>query len=322
MELERLRRPIASALEDVVRVFDEELRSDWPFVRDLCARAAGYRGKMLRPTLLLLAGQACGRRVHEHIVLAAVIEMVHVATLVHDDVLDEADLRRHEPSINRLAGNEAAVLLGDFLISHAYHLCSSLGSQRDARRVAAATNRVCEGELMQVHLRGRWDLDESTYLEIILRKTAELTRLACEMGAAHAGASPEVVERFARFGDEVGIAFQIMDDLLDLTADDRQTGKSTGRDGELEKATLPVIRFLSAAPERGRRELIEILRGSRESRAQRLAALAGWPDALEYASQVARRRLHGALAQLEGLPSNESLQTLRAAAEFVVNRRC
>src|SRR5438105_3162713 len=124
--LDLLRRPIAQPLDDVVRVFDDELHSEFPFVRDLCRRAAGYRGKMLRPTLLLLSAQATGEVTPEHITLAAVIEMVHVATLVHDDVLDEAELRRHEPTISRMNGNEAAVLLGDYLISHAYHLCSSL----------------------------------------------------------------------------------------------------------------------------------------------------------------------------------------------------
>ena len=134
-----------------------------------------YRGKLLRPGLVLLSGKACGKTTDEHLTLAAVVEMVHMATLVHDDVLDDADLRRRCPTINRLEGNEAAVLLGDYLISHAFHLCSSLESQYASSVIAATTNTVCEGELQQVHHRGDFDLSLDDYLQIITRKTASLT---------------------------------------------------------------------------------------------------------------------------------------------------
>ncbi len=170
-----LYEPMAADLEKVCRIFDDELFSDLPVVNDLCDQVRQYRGKMLRPALLLLSARACGQVRPEHFTLAAVVEMVHMATLVHDDVLDEADLRRRHPTINRLAGNEAAIMLGDYLISHAFHLCSSLDSQEASRLIGATTNTVCEGELQQIAHRGDDRLTVEQYLQIITRKTAVLT---------------------------------------------------------------------------------------------------------------------------------------------------
>ena len=164
-----LYHPVAEGLEQVRRVFDDELGSEWPFVRELCEHIGQYRGKMLRPALVLLTGDASGKVSREHIVLATVVELVHMATLVHDDVLDEADLRRCVPTINRLHGNEAAVLLGDLLISHAFHLCSSLDSQYASRQIGSTTNTVCEGELMQLYHRGNLSLSVEEYFAIISR---------------------------------------------------------------------------------------------------------------------------------------------------------
>src|SRR5437763_4878197 len=150
---------------------------------------------MLRPTLLLLWVKSCGARTDAHVTIATVVEMVHMATLVHDDVLDEAELRRKGATINHLRGNEAAVLLGDFLISHSYHLCSSLDSQYASRLIGRTTNQVCEGELLQIDNRNHYDLDEETYLRIITRKTASLCAACCVLGAKFAGASEERVSR-------------------------------------------------------------------------------------------------------------------------------
>lgn len=152
--LSELYSPIQSDLKEVERIFDEELAGDLEFVDQLCDTVRSYRGKMLRPSLLLLVAKALGDIQPAHHTLAAVIEMVHMATLVHDDVLDEADQRRKQPTISNIVGNEAAVLLGDYLISHAFHLCSSLNSQDASRRIGATTNTVCEGELLQNHHRG------------------------------------------------------------------------------------------------------------------------------------------------------------------------
>src|SRR5882724_5385145 len=185
---------IAPHLAAVDVRFREELVSELPCVNMLVKHVSRFRGKMLRPMLVLLSGQACGKLTDAHTVLATVVEMVHMATLVHDDVLDEAELRRKGATINHLRGNEAAVLLGDYLISHSYHLCSSLDSQYASRLIGKTTNEVCEGELLQIDNRNNYDLSEETYLQIIKRKTAVLCATCCSLGAMFAGANAQCVE--------------------------------------------------------------------------------------------------------------------------------
>jgi octaprenyl-diphosphate synthase len=239
--------PIAADLRRVDRMLRDELRADLPCVDELCAHVERFRGKMLRPAVLMMCGQAAGRVGPEHHTLAAVVEMVHLATLVHDDVLDDADLRRNLPAVNRRWGTESAVLLGDYLFSHAFHLCSSLESQFASQRIGATARRLCEGELLQIAHRGRFDLDEATYFEIIARKTASLTETSAVLGARYAGADDAAVDQLARYGRSLGMAFQIADDLLDLTGETRELGKPVGRDVDQGEVTLPVIRHLQTA---------------------------------------------------------------------------
>src|SRR4051794_30697460 len=202
---------IAPQLQAVDRLFTLELQSRLECVNVLVRHVSRFRGKMLRPCLVLLAGRACGGDGlnDAHVTIATVVEMVHMATLVHDDVLDEAELRRKGATLNHLRGNEAAVLLGDYLISHSYHLCSSLGSQYASRLIARTTNEVCEGELLQIDNRNRLDLSEETYYQIITRKTAILCAASCALGAKLAGATDATVEQMRMFGLSLGVAFQI-----------------------------------------------------------------------------------------------------------------
>src|SRR3954466_12517348 len=238
---------IADELGAVDRVFAEELASDLPSVNALVRHVSRFGGKMLRPLLLLLSGRACGRLTDAHVTLAAVVEMVHMATLVHDDVLDEAELRRKGATINHLRGNEAAVLLGDYMISHSYHLCSSLDSQLASRLIGRTTNRVCEGELLQLDNRGNIDLDEPTYTQIIERKTASLCATCCYLGARFSGANEPQAQALESYGQAIGTAFQIQDDILDLVGDVRAVGKTLGVDAEKGKMTLPLIHFMRTA---------------------------------------------------------------------------
>ncbi|MCG8407295.1 MAG: polyprenyl synthetase family protein [Phycisphaerales bacterium] len=316
-----LNTPIASSLEQVLECFDRELRSDLPFVNRLTAQVRRYRGKLLRPKLLLMAGRLTGELCHDHVVLAAVVEMVHMATLVHDDVLDNADVRRRQETINRLIGNEGAVLLGDYLISHAYHLCSSLGSTHASRRIAAATNTVCEGELMQIENRGNLELTESDYLEIIRRKTASLTSLCCELGAKVSGADDEIVEHLAAYGLEIGMAFQIVDDLLDLTATESETGKTVGRDADLGILTLPLIRFMAEASTSDRTKLAEVLSNGHPQKTEQVRAMIGDSSYLDEAMGVARSYVQSAIMHLNNLPDNDAKTSLITTAEFVIQRR-
>jgi len=309
---------IADDLAKVCRIIDDELFSDLAVVNDLCEHVRGYRGKMLRPALLLLTGKACGTTTDEHLTLAAVLEIVHMATLVHDDVLDEADLRRRKPTINRLQGNEAAVLFGDYLISHAFHLCSTVDTFA-CRQIGASTNTVCEGELQQVHHRGNWRLTIDQYLEIISRKTAALTGAACLLGAHYAGAAPTVVAELQRYGVEVGMAFQITDDVLDLVGSQEQMGKTLGRDAEEQKLTLPVIHALSRAPAAVQERVQNLLQAGHPDR-QTLADLLNEAGSIEFAMARAGEYVTSAVARLDVLPENEARTTLVRLARSILSR--
>src|SRR5947209_596168 len=186
---------IAPYLDAVERLFDQELQSELPGVNVLVKHVSRFRGKMLRPSLVLLWGKACGELTDAHVTVATVVEMVHMSTLVHDDVLDEAELRRKGATLNHLRGNESAVLLGDYLISHSYHLCASLESQFASRLIGRTTNELCEGELLQIENRNNLELDEETYLTIISRKTASLTAACCLLGAALSSAPERLIHQ-------------------------------------------------------------------------------------------------------------------------------
>ncbi|MBC7783720.1 MAG: polyprenyl synthetase family protein [Burkholderiales bacterium] len=311
---------IAAELAAVVERFEEELGSDLPCVNELTRHVSRFRGKMLRPTLVFLCGRAIGELTPAHITVATVVEMVHMATLVHDDVLDEAAMRRRGATINRLRGNEAAVMLGDYLISHSYHLCASLTDPVVARAIARTTNQVCEGELLQLHNRGNLELDEETYITIISRKTASLIAVSCYLGAKLAGADDAAAKRLEKYGLSLGIAFQIQDDILDITGEERKVGKTLGIDIEKRKLTLPVIHFLQHAPAE-HQELCRSLLGADEPRAaERIRKLIMPSGSIAYAHDRARRLVGRAKQGIAELPESEAKQRLIAMAEFVVER--
>lgn len=312
--------PIAAELADAERVFAEELGSRFPFVQHLVDHCADFRGKRLRPALVLLTGQACGRLTPSHPVLAAVVEMIHTATLVHDDILDEAMVRRHAATVNAEWGNETAVLLGDYLFTHAFHLAASLESTLACRWIGRATNLVCEGEMQQVHNRGNFDLTEDDYYAIIRGKTAELTAVSCRLGAHYAGADESVVQAMEGYGRDLGVAFQIADDVLDIWGEERLTGKSLGTDLEKQKLTLPLIRLLQTSDpdtaERVRRLLVEANPENRRA----LRPYLEESGALDYAWQRAQRFVAQALSALDPLPESAAKHVLRTMAQYVVRR--
>jgi len=321
-------RRMEPLLEQAARRFESELRSDLDCVNELVDHVEGYRGKMLRPMLLIASGLAIdGDEVGEsHVTAAAVVEMVHMATLVHDDVLDDAALRRGGQTVNFLHGNEAAVMLGDFLISHAYHLCTSLRRPEVSRLIAATTNTVCEGELLQLANRHNWRLDEATYFEIIRRKTASLCGVCCRLGGWLAGANPATAEALDAFGGDVGSAFQIVDDLLDLVGDTRRVGKSLGRDLAKGKLTLPIMLGLRMTRGGVQDRLTTTLRQLAKSQPPHEGAAASVVAQLEEhgAIDAARRRavdlVESAKARLNVLPDTPARGSLLQLADAVVKR--
>src|SRR5688500_14768128 len=230
--LQSLYAPIGDELVEVERILKDELRNPHPFVDELVRYGCLLGGKRLRPALLLLTAKSLGSVTKDHLTLAAVVEMIHTATLVHDDVLDEADMRRHLATVNARWDNESSVLLGDYLFTHAFYLASTLDNVIGCRLIGRATNAVCEGELRQKGSRGNFELTEQEYLSIIEGKTAELTAVSCRLGALFAGAADEVALQLDGFGRDLGIAFQIADDLLDVQGQEQSTGKSLGTDLE------------------------------------------------------------------------------------------
>ncbi len=312
--------PIARDLEEVERILRQSLQSDRPGVDQLLAHLAHYRGKRLRPALVLLVARACGKVTPAHHLLAAAVEMIHTATLVHDDVLDHASVRRHVPTVNALAGNQASILLGDYLFTHAFHLTSTLGDARACRLIGASTNRLCAGELQQICARGRLDLNEDEYFEIIDAKTAELTACCAKLGALYAGMTDGIAARLTSYGRSLGIAFQIADDVLDLIGQETLAGKSLGSDLEQQKLTLPIIHLLRTAPAEQAARVRSILTAEGNHKREALLAELHAAGSLEYTREKAEALGAAAVAELECLPPSDGRAVLEALAERVVHR--
>jgi len=312
--------PIARDLDEVERILRDTLESTRPGVDRLLALLANYKGKRLRPALLLLTAQACGKVTSTHHLLSAVVEMIHTATLVHDDVLDGASVRRHAATVNALEDNQASIMLGDYLFTHAFHLSSTLDDVRACRIIGEATNRLCAGELQQICRRGNLDMDEEEYIDIIGAKTAELTACCCKLAAIYADMSEDVIEHLTNFGHSLGIAFQITDDLLDLVGAEDTVGKSLGTDLEQQKLTLPLIHLLHKVPIEQSTPIRVILTAAGNHKREALLPVLRDSGSLEYAQRKAESFASSALAELECLPHSAGRAILETLADRVVHR--
>ncbi|MCE5302057.1 MAG: polyprenyl synthetase family protein [Planctomycetaceae bacterium] len=319
--LRALYAPVAQELQETEELLRRELSSDHPFVDQLVKHGFRLGGKRLRPALVLLSGLACGGLRPEHRTLAAMVELIHTATLIHDDVLDEATVRRHLDTINARWDNETSILLGDYLFAKAMCLAGSLEDPFAIRLISQTTQRVCKGELRQVEGRGDFGLTEDCYFDIIGGKTAALTSCCCEVGAYYAGASPETCRRLADYGRDLGIAFQIADDVLDLTGNETVVGKSLGTDLAKQKATLPLIRLLDAVDDPQRQQLVAILSRSDNHRQEALRPWFERYQAISYARQKAGRFSQQAVEQLSTLSATVALDSLRGLTDFVIARQ-
>ena len=313
--------PVAAEITATEEVLRSELQSEDPFVDQLVKHAFRLGGKRLRPALVLLAAKAAGNVTREHIVLAAVVEMIHTATLVHDDVLDEATIRRHGETINARNDNEASVLVGDFLFTHAFSLAASLETTFACQTIGRSTNIVCAGELRQIHSRGNYSLGEAEYLSIIEGKTAELCACCCRLGAHYADASATVEDAFDRYGRYLGIAFQIADDLLDLIGEESQAGKSLGSDLKKQKPTLPLIQLLATCSEVEQHEILGLCNREGAEARRALSSRMEAAGAVEYARRRAKEFASQALAELKAVPDSAAKQVLAELTRLVVLRR-
>lgn len=313
--------PVATEMTAAEEVLRSELQSEDPFVDQLVKHAFRLGGKRLRPALLLLAAKAAGKVSRDHIVLAAVVEMIHTATLIHDDVLDEATIRRHGDTINARNDNEASVLVGDFLFTHSFSLAASLETTFACQSIGRSTNIVCAGELRQIHSRGNYSLSEAEYLSIIDGKTAELCACCCRLGAHYAGASATVEDAFDRYGRYLGIAFQIGDDLLDLLGEESQAGKSLGSDLEKQKPTLPLIQLLATCSEVEQHEILALCNREGAEARHALAVRMERAGAFDYARQRAQQYADQAFAELKVVPDSPAREVLAQLTRLVITRR-
>jgi octaprenyl-diphosphate synthase len=311
---------ITDDLAYVEEILSRRLGAYRPRFDELVSHVQHFRGKRLRPALLLLVARACGSAKPAHHVLAAAIEMIHTATLVHDDVLDEADVRHHARTVNASWGNKVSILLGDLLFTNAYHLTSTLGDARACEWIGAAADRVCAGELRQLTEAGNLSLAAEDYFAIIEDKTAALTECACRLGATYADTTVEVATALARFGRDLGMAFQIADDVLDLVGDECKVGKTLGTDLKQRKWTLPLIYLLKRLPEAEGVRLQRQLRETPTEAAGEIVTVLRTTDAIERTRRHAERLGAQAARALACLPASPYRDALRLLTDWVVQR--
>jgi len=313
---------IGNDLINVELQFRKDLESDVPLIRKVGEYVLSSGGKRVRPALLLLAARLCGYQGDKAVPLASVVEFIHTATLLHDDVVDSATLRRGLASANTLWGNEASVLVGDFLFSKSFSLMVAVGSLDILRVLSDATTVIAEGEVMQLLCTGEIDLTEARYLDVVRSKTAILMSAACESGAILGGATPERQKALADFGMSLGIAFQLMDDILDYIATEEDFGKSIGHDLEEGKITLPLIHTLRLCTET-ERSLIEAVVEKDEMTLEEFRTVSGLVNqygGITYTVEAARRYIDDCRAHLESFETSSVKTALCSLADYVVTR--
>ncbi|OGA13585.1 MAG: octaprenyl diphosphate synthase [Betaproteobacteria bacterium RIFCSPLOWO2_12_FULL_63_13] len=320
MPLESLRTLIATDMEAVDELIRRRLKSDVVLIRQISEYIIGSGGKRLRPALVLLAAGATGYRGHYHHDLAAVVEFIHTATLLHDDVVDESDLRRGRRTANAEFGNAASVLVGDFLYSRAFEMMVDVGSMRVMEVLAEATNTIAEGEVLQLLNAHNATIGENVYLDVVRRKTAKLFEAAAQIGAVLGEAPSELEQGLAAYGRHLGTAFQLIDDVLDYSGDAAETGKNLGDDLNEGKPTLPLIRVI----QHGSRSDAALVRraieeGGREGFESVLSAIRN-TDALAYSRACAGEEARRACEALGGMDNSKYKQSLLELTRFAVER--
>jgi octaprenyl-diphosphate synthase len=317
-------RLIASELTAMEALMRQILSNADPFVDEIVQYSLQIGGKRLRPALVFLVGKFAGSVTEQHVQVAASLEFVHTATLIHDDILDGAFIRRHLATFNVRWNAQIGVLAGDFLLTKALELMIQTGEMAGMRSLAEACKQTCEGELRQIGAAGQFDMSVEKYLQIIACKTAPLLACSAELGAFYASAASPVIERFRFFGQKLGLAFQIIDDVLDLVGETDTAGKTLRTDLIHRKPTLPLILYLQGATQEEQKETL--LRIRRDDFAEQSA---DWvverlteSGAIDAARKTAKQLVEEAaesLAEIEG--DTKAKQALLELAQFVVSRK-
>jgi octaprenyl-diphosphate synthase len=312
--------PVKSFLDDVSRRLVDQVQEFEPEIAEYARYALDNQGKQLRPALVALAGGTCGRLTDEHVSLAAIIEMIHLATLVHDDIMDGASLRRGRSTLATRWGNDIAVLVGDCLFAHALKLAAGFATVDVCRAVALSTHVVCAGEILQSHRRRRWNLDRAEYFKVLEMKTAELFALACDLGGRLSKATPDQQATLRRYGILLGTAYQIYDDIIDLYGVEHDAGKSLGTDLAKGKVTLPLLVFFERAPEEERLQMIQWLESWDPSYFVGVRASLDQFDALGESRRTIESILAQARESLGTLPDNPETRALDGLTGFLMQQ--
>jgi len=320
IDFESIKRLTTDEAKAVDALIIKHLSSDVILINQMGHYIVSNGGKRLRPMLLLLAAKALGQVEHNHLVLAAVIEFIHTATLLHDDVVDESDLRRGKQSANAVWGNAASVLVGDYLYSSAFEMMVGTNIMRVMEILSKTTTAIAEGEVLQLLNCNNPETTEAKYLEVISRKTAILFSAATRLAAVVSGSNFAVEEKLSLYGQHLGVAFQLIDDALDYKATKEELGKNLGDDLAEGKPTLPLIYAIkNSAPAEANVIIDAIKNGNREAFNQVYTIIKN-SKAIEYTEQRANEEAQKAIAALEILPNNEFKDALLALANFSVQR--
>ena len=320
---QRIQHLLAADLAAVNELLHRQLRNPNMFVQDVAQHVSRFQGKQIRPILTLLSAQlfhptsTARGNVHR---LAAVVEMIHTATLIHDDVIDDASLRRHVSTVHRRWNTETSVLFGDYLLSKAFHLAATTGDAEACRLIGLATDRTCEGELNQIAARLEHSTSERDYFRVIGGKTGQLFAVSCLLGSRAAGGPMVHQKQLKQFGMRIGLAFQIADDMLDLTETAEKTGKDASNDLSNHRLTLPLIRALRLGSGHERQRLRDLLTSSVPVDQARLRDEPLIRQGVESAQGTAEHFVRRALRNLASLPPCPAREILAGIAQFAIHR--
>ena len=321
MSLTEIRALVQADLRAVDGVIRSRLKSAVPLVDQIAEHIISGGGKRLRPTLVVLVARACGFDGEAHVEAAAFIEFIHTATLLHDDVVDGSSLRRGRDTANRVFGNQASVLVGDFVYSRAFQMMAALTRQPVMEVMAEATNVIAEGEVLQLMNARDPDTTEERYLEVIYRKTAKLFEAGAEVAAILADASPAVRRSLADYGRHLGTAYQLVDDVLDYRSNPKERGKNLGDDLAEGKPTLPLIHALKHGTEAQRAAIREAIRRGGLAQLEPVITAIEATGGLEYAAELAQLQSLQAIRALTPLPDSPYKRGLASLARFAVEHR-
>ena len=320
MDLNVIRDLVADDFKATDQLILDRLASDVVLINQVGHYIVGSGGKRLRPLIVLLAAKALGYQGHHHIDLAAIVEFIHTATLLHDDVVDGSEQRRSRDTANAVWGNAASVLVGDFLYSRSFEMMVHVNDMRVMDVLSSATNRIAEGEVLQLLNCNDPDTDENRYREVILRKTATLFEAGARLGGIVSKAGQAEEQALADYGRHLGMAFQMIDDALDYGSSGEDIGKNIGDDLAEGKPTLPLIRAIEVSDKATADMLRETIETGGADKVDEVRKAIESTDAIAYTARLAKEEAEAAKRALEGLPPSAYLSALAAVADFSVDR--